>query len=488
MGLSLFQLGSVIGVLRMGKPLDHYLKQQKSAFLSNPMPDLQSRLADLKKILELVQSHQSEICAAIGKDFGQRSATETALLEVFTSVEGIKYTRKHLSRWMKVQKRHTSMWFKPAKNRLLPQPVGVVGIIVPWNYPLFLAIAPLVAAIAAGNRVMVKMSENSQHLCQLLQGLFAQSFNEDKICFIAEEGETGKAFSQLALDHLVFTGSSTTGKAVMANAAKNLVPVTLELGGKSPAIVADDYDLVKAMQRILGGKAYNSGQTCVAPDYLYVPEHCLNEVIQHAKKVMSKRFTDIQHPDYTSIIDDTAFARLVDTLEDAKAKGAEIHNLIPNAEPDDKNRKFPLHLVTNVNETMLVMQREIFGPILPIKTYQSIDEVVAEINAGERPLALYLFTNNKALQQTVIDQTRSGGVTINDVMLHVAQDDLPFGGVGNSGIGHYHGREGFERLSKMRPVMYQGSVSSLKLLYSPYSSIGKRMINYIINRKLGKYQ
>ncbi|EAS65862.1 NAD-dependent aldehyde dehydrogenase [Photobacterium angustum S14] len=331
------------------------------------------------------------------------------------------------------------------------------------------------------------MSENSPELCRLLQQLFTDTFAKEKVRFIAEEGGTGKAFSALPFDHLVFTGSSTTGKAVMANAAKNLVPVTLELGGKSPAIIADDYDIKKALERILGGKTYNSGQTCVAPDYLYVPEDLLPEVINKAKKIIAKRFVDTNHQDYTSIIDSQSFKRLVTTLEDAKAKGADIYNLIPNSSPDLHSRKFPLHLVTGVDDTMQVMQREIFGPILPIIGYQSIEQVISLINKGDRPLALYLFSNSKDLQQKVIQQTRSGGVTINDVMLHVAQDDLPFGGSGHSGIGHYHGKEGFERLSKMRPVMYQASLSSMKLLYSPYSSLGKRMINFIINRKFGKY-
>lgn len=474
-------------VIRMNEQLDQYITQQKQAFLQCPMPDLQERLTDLDKISLLITQNQHAICHAIAQDFGQRSASETALLEIFTSIECIKYTQKNLSRWMRVQKRHTSIWFQPAKNRVIPQPVGVVGIIVPWNYPLFLAIAPLVAAIAAGNSVMVKMSENSPELCRLLQQLFTDTFSLEKVRFIAEEGNTGKAFSALPFDHIVFTGSSATGKAVMANAAKNLVPVTLELGGKSPAIIADDYDLNKALERILGGKTYNSGQTCVAPDYLYVPEALLPEVVTKAKKIIAKRFVDINHQDYTSIIDSQSFERLVTTLEDAKAKGADIYNLIPNSSPDMNSRKFPLHLVIGVDESMQVMQREIFGPILPILGYQSIEQVISSINKGDRPLALYLFSNNKDIQQKVIQQTRSGGVTINDVMLHVAQDDLPFGGSGHSGIGHYHGKEGFERLSKMRPVMYQASFSALKLLYSPYSSLGKRMINFIVNRKFGKY-
>ncbi|OBU33791.1 coniferyl aldehyde dehydrogenase [Photobacterium kishitanii] len=473
---------SISGVLEQRR------QQQYQAFMYQPMPTAEMRIADLKILKQLITQHQQQICQAITADFGCRSASETALLEIFTSLESLNDAIKQVKRWMKPQRRHTSLWFQPAKNRLIPQPLGVVGIIVPWNYPLFLTIAPMVAALAAGNRVMVKMSENSQHLCQLLQQLFADVFSDEKICIIAEEGQTGIAFSTLAFDHLIFTGSTTTGKAVMAAAATHLVPVTLELGGKSPVILADDYDVHKALTRILGGKVYNSGQTCVAPDYLLIPEGLESELIKQSQAIMALRFSDIQHPDYTSIIDDTSFSRLCDTVEDAVEQGAKVINLIPNSEPDSKQRKFPLQLVCQPTDSMTVMQREIFGPILPVVTYKTLQQALDYINARERPLALYLFSNDKAVQQQVLNQTRSGGVALNDVMLHVAQEDLPFGGVGHSGMGHYHGRDGFERLSKMRPVMYQAALSSTKYLYAPYGQIGKRLINFIINRKLSRYE
>ncbi|PSU99156.1 coniferyl aldehyde dehydrogenase [Photobacterium kishitanii] len=473
---------SISGVLEQRR------QQQYQAFMYQPMPTAEMRIADLKILKQLITQHQQQICQAITADFGCRSASETALLEIFTSLESLNDAIKQVKRWMKPQRRHTSLWFQPAKNRLIPQPLGVVGIIVPWNYPLFLTIAPMVAALAAGNRVMVKMSENSQHLCQLLQQLFADVFSDEKICIIAEEGQTGIAFSTLAFDHLIFTGSTTTGKAVMAAAATHLVPVTLELGGKSPVILADDYDVHKALTRILGGKVYNSGQTCVAPDYLLIPEGLESELIKQSQAIMALRFSDIQHPDYTSIIDDTSFSRLCDTVEDAVEQGAKVINLIPNSEPDSKQRKFPLQLVCQPTDSMAVMQREIFGPILPVVTYKTLQQALDYINARERPLALYLFSNDKAVQQQVLNQTRSGGVALNDVMLHVAQEDLPFGGVGHSGMGHYHGRDGFERLSKMRPVMYQAALSSTKYLYAPYGQIGKRLINFIINRKLSRYE
>ncbi|WP_394167279.1 coniferyl aldehyde dehydrogenase [Photobacterium piscicola] len=474
--------------LLIASRLEQYRQCQYDAFILQPMPTVEERIAALKALKQLITQYQVQICQAIAADFGCRSASETALLEIFTSLESINDAIKHVKTWMKPQRRHTSLWFKPAKNSVIPQPLGVVGIIVPWNYPLFLTIAPMVAALAAGNRVMVKMSEKSQHLCQLLQHLFVGEFNEEQICIVAEEGQTGIAFSQLKFDHLIFTGSTTTGKAVMAAAATNLVPVTLELGGKSPVILTDDYDVKIALSRILGGKVYNSGQTCVAPDYMLIPQALESEVIRQAQAIMVQRFSNIQHPDYTSIIDDASFYRLCDTTKDAIEQGAKVINLIPQSKPDLQLRKFPLQLICQPTEAMIAMQREIFGPLLPIVTYQTLQQALDYINARERPLALYLFSNDKAVQQQVLNQTRSGGVVINDVMLHVTQEDLPFGGIGHSGMGHYHGREGFESLSKMRPVMHQAEFCSGKYFYAPYGKIGKRLINFIINRKLSRYE
>ncbi|WP_297482744.1 coniferyl aldehyde dehydrogenase [uncultured Photobacterium sp.] len=474
--------------LLIASALEQYRQRQYDAFMQQPMPMVEDRIATLKKVKQLIIRHQAQICEAIAADFSCRSASETALLEIFTSLESINDAIKHVNAWMKPQRRHTSLWFKPAKNSVIPQPLGVVGIIVPWNYPLFLTIAPMVAALAAGNRVMVKMSEKSQHLCQLLQQLFVADFSDDHICIVAEEGQTGIAFSQLKFDHLIFTGSTTTGKAVMAAAATHLVPVTLELGGKSPVILADDYDVHLALSRILGGKMYNSGQTCVAPDYLLVPQALESEVIRQSQVIMAQRFTDIQHPDYTSIIDDVSFSRLCDAVENAVEQGAKVINLVPKSAPDPQQKKFPLQLICQPTDAMAVMQREIFGPLLPIITYKNIQQAMDYINARERPLALYIFSNDKTVHQQVINQTRSGGVTINDVMLHVAQDDLPFGGIGHSGMGYYHGRDGFERLSKLRPVTYQATLSTTKYFYAPYGKIGKRLINFIINRKFSRYE
>ncbi|USE01380.1 MULTISPECIES: coniferyl aldehyde dehydrogenase [unclassified Vibrio] len=463
------------------------LQEQKVAFKESPCISRELRRVNLLKLEKILRENQSEICEAIAKDFGHRSSTETALLEIFSSIDGIIDARKQLKKWMRPKQRHTSVWFWPARNKVVPQPLGVVGIIVPWNYPLYLAVGPMTAALAAGNRVMVKMSENSTHLCQALAQAFSSAFTEDEVCFISETGSTGKAFSKLPFDHLIFTGSGATGRKVMAAAAENLTPVTLELGGKSPTIIAPDYDVKKALKRILGGKVYNSGQTCVAPDYLLVPEDKLKQVIKAAKSVMKSRYKTIDHPDYTAVIDEVSFTRLNETLQSAKEGQGEVINLIPASEPDAQTRRFPLHLVVSPACDEPVMTREIFGPILPVLTYKSMDDVYHFINERDRPLALYLFSDDKELQQAVLENTMSGALTINDVMLHVAQHDLPFGGVGPSGMGHYHGREGFETFSKLRPIMHQGKMSAIGFLHSPYSGFARRVVNYLINRKWGKY-
>ncbi len=455
---------------------------QKNAYLAQQFPSLEERKQDLKNLELILKKYQVEIAEAINKDFGNRSIAETNLLELFTSIDGIKDAHKRLKKWMKPQTRHTSIWFKPAKNQIIPQPLGVIGIIVPWNYPLFLSMGPLTAALAAGNRAMIKMSSNSQNLANLLREKLAEVFNEDKVCVVSNQKGIGSTFTKLPFNHMMFTGSGPTGKQVMAAAAQNLTPVTLELGGKSPTIIAEDYKMKEAVSRLLGGKMYNCGQTCVAPDYLFIPEGKEEEFVSAAKAIMKKRYVSTETQDYTSIIDEASFTRLSDTLADAQAKGARIEKLIPSSDPDPVTRKFPLHTVLNVTPEMTIMQDEIFGPLLPVMTYRSLDEVYAYINDHDRPLALYMFTNDKKTQTEILRNTISGGVTINDVLFHVGQHDIPFGGVGESGMGHYHGKEGFETMSKMRPVMKQSAKPSTKLFYAPYNGLAKHMMKYMINR------
>ena len=457
-------------------------QKQKAAYLKDPYTDYETRCGHLKRLEAILVDNQDAIAEAVSKDFGNRAFQETKLLEVFLPVDLLRYTRKRLRKWMKPQKRKTSVWFAPAKNRVLPQPKGVVGVIAPWNYPLFLVIGPLASALAAGNRCMVKMASNSQNLCRLMAGLVAEQFDEDTLAILP--GVPASEFTPLPWDHLVFTGSPQSGKVVMKTAAENLTPVTLELGGKSPTVVCDDFDMKTAAMRILHGKFLNAGQTCVGPDYLFVPEGKVQEFIDHARAIIPQRYPELSSVAYTSIVDKKAFDRLNDTVDDARQKGANVVNLLPGKESDESIRKISPLLVTDVNENMVLMQDEIFGPILPIMAYRDLDQVLEYINERERPLALYLFTNDKQVQDKVVKNTLSGGVCINDCVLHAGQHDMPFGGIGNSGMGHYHAHEGFLELSKMRPVFKQFSHPSVSLLYPPYGKVFDTVYKLMIKLKI----
>ena len=454
------------------------LSAQKNAYDRQGIPSLEHRLASLNDLFNILKTNQHAIAEAISKDFGHRAQQETQLVELFLCIDGIRYIRKHLKKWMRPQKRSTSIWLLGSGNRVIPQPLGVVGIVVPRNYPLFLCISPLIGALAAGNRCMIKMAANSRHLSQLLKGLFAEKFSADMLTIA--HGAKGTDFSALAFDHLIFTGSGDSGRQVMRAAANNLTPVTLELGGKSPTIIAADYSITKAADRLLFSKCLNAGQTCVAPDYVFVPEGKIDEFIAASKIIISGRYTNIESADYTSIIDDRAYLRLKNTLADAVDQGATATVLVPNSQANDVTRKFPPTLLTQVKGTMRVMQEEIFGPLLPIMAYQHIDDVLGYINSKDRPLALYLFSNDKQLQDKVINKTRSGGVCLNDAALHVGQNDMPFGGAGESGMGQYHGTEGFMAMSKLRPIFKQARFSPLAMMYPPYGQKFDRIIKIML--------
>src|ERR1019366_4375521 len=353
-----------------------------------------------------------------------------------------------------------------------PQPVGVVGIISPWNYPVQLALAPLVQVIAAGNRAMLKPSELVPETAALLHDLIAETFPEDQVTVITGGPEVGEEFSHLAFDHLVFTGSTRVGKAVMKAASENLVPVTLELGGKSPTIVAKDFNVKTAAERIIAGKLFNAGQTCIAPDYVMVPAGSRDAFVEACKDAVAKMYpTLLANPDYTSIVNDKHFARVTSYVEDAKTRGARVVEMNPASETLDAasgKRKLAPTLVLDPTDEMMVMQEEIFGPVLPVVTYQSLDEAIDYVNDHPRPLALYFFSHDKQATDRVLNETISGGVTVNETMLHVAQDDLPFGGIGPSGMGAYHAHEGFESFSKNKPVFRQARVNTTGLLRPPY--------------------
>lgn len=456
--------------------------RQRQAYLSSPYPSYASRRADLESLARMLNENRDALVAAINADYGNRSSFETLFAEFFVVLQEIKDNLKNLRKWMSPQRRKIDFMLYPTSRvAVIPQPLGVVGVIVPWNFPLNLSFAPLAAIFAAGNRAMVKMSENSNHLARLLIELAPKYFASDKLQFFADGGGRGPAFSSLPFDHLFFTGSGTTGRAVMANAARNLTPVTLELGGKSPAVVAPDFPLRTAVDRILWVKAFNAGQICTNVDYVYIPHGSEEAFTSEALRLIGQRYPDISHTDYTSIIDQRSYDRLQATLDDALAKGARAVNLFGEGKADPAQRKFPLTLVFNVTDDMLIMQREIFGPLLPVKTYTDPQQVVDYVNGQDRPLAFYPFTNDAKLQDFYITRIMSGGVSVNTALLHVAQHDIPFGGVGASGMGHYHGHEGFVTFSKMRPVFYQGFFSAIKLLFlPPYRGKANTMMNLLI--------
>ncbi|MEH8022277.1 coniferyl aldehyde dehydrogenase [Rheinheimera metallidurans] len=460
------------------------LAEQKLAYHADPVPSYNQRIADLNALQALIRDNETALVDAVNSDYGSRCRFETRFSEILMVLEDIARTKKQLKKWLKPQKRHIDWLLFPTSScSVIAQPLGVVGVIVPWNFPIMLSLAPLVAIFAAGNRAMVKMSENSEQLAQLLIKLAPQYFPAHKLQFFADNNGSGPAFSAQPFNHLFFTGSAQTGRAVMASAAKNLTPVTLELGGKSPAVVAPDFPLHKAADRILWAKAFNAGQICTNVDYLFLPHGSEAEFTELAQKLVAKRYPDINHNDYTAIIDERSYQRLQHALDDAIAQGATAVNLMPGQVSEIGLRKFPLTLLFNVSDSMLVMQREIFGPLLPVKTYSDPKDVVHYINAQPRPLAFYPFTNNKALQQFYLQQVMSGGVTINHAILHVSQHDLPFGGVGESGMGHYHGFEGFQTFSKLRPIFKQGAYNSVSMLLPPYGWLANRLTDWLIKLK-----
>ncbi|MCO6056287.1 coniferyl aldehyde dehydrogenase [Pseudomonas sp. MOB-449] len=453
--------------------LETLFQRQREAFRANPMPSAEQRIQWLKSLRELLFAEQDALIAAISQDFSNRSADETLLAEIMPSLHGIHYAAKRLRKWMKPSRRGVGMAFQPASAKVVYQPLGVVGVIVPWNYPLFLAIGPLVGALAAGNRVMIKMSEATPATSQLVKDLLARIFPENLVAVALGEADVGVAFSRLPFDHLLFTGATSIGKHVMRAAAENLTPVTLELGGKSPAIVSADVPLADAAERIAFGKTLNAGQTCVAPDYVLVPEDRVEGFVEAYRQVVKTFYPQLaDNPDYTAIINERQLGRLNSYLSDAQAKGARLVPLFPEAQ----GRRLPHTLVLNTTDDMKLMQEEIFGPLLPVIPYRRIDDAFAYINDRPRPLALYYFGYGKAEQQRVLHETHSGGVCLNDTLLHVAQDDMPFGGVGPSGMGHYHGHEGFLTFSKAKGVFIKQRFNAAKMIYPPYGRAIQKLV------------
>ncbi|MBB1518878.1 coniferyl aldehyde dehydrogenase [Aquipseudomonas guryensis] len=459
--------------------LEPLLGAQRAAYRSNPMPAAEQRRAWLKALRAMILDEKQALIDAVSSDFSNRAANETLLAEIMPSLHGIDYASKRLGKWMKPSRRSVGVAFQPASAKVVYQPLGVVGVIVPWNYPLYLAFGPLIGALAAGNRVMIKMSESTPATSQLVKDLLAKVFPADLVSVVLGEADVGQAFSRLPFDHLVFTGATSIGKHVMRAAADNLVPVTLELGGKSPAIVSADVPLQDAAERIAFGKTMNAGQTCVAPDYVLVPQERVEGFIAAYRSVVQRFYPQLaNNPDYTAIINERQLSRLKGYISDAQSKGAQVIPLLG----DDQGRRMSHSLVLNVSDDMKLMQDEIFGPLLPIVPYQRIEDAFAYVNDRPRPLALYYFGYDKAEQQRVLHETHSGGVCLNDTLLHVAQDDMPFGGIGPSGMGHYHGHEGFLTFSKAKGVFIKQRFNAAKFIYPPYGTGIQKLINKLFVR------
>ena len=459
-------------------PLRQTFDLQRKACLAAPEVSWPQREDRLKRLARIVESNVPKFAQAISADFGHRSLHETDLLEVFPSLSGIGHALSHGKRWMRGERRATGKWFLPATSRVTPQPLGVAGIIVPWNYPLYLAVGPLTGALTAGNRAMLKLSEFTPAFGALFAELCGKEFPVEEIAVVNGDASVAVEFSKLPFDHLLFTGSTSVGKLVMHAAADNLTPVTLELGGKSPAIVAPGYSIRHAARRIMLGKCLNAGQTCIAPDYVLVPKDSEQDFIAAARVCVAKMYPDIlKTPDYSSIVSTRHFERINGYIDEARSQGAVVESLAANAEaPDPQSRRIPPTALTGVKPGMRVMQEEIFGPLLPIVPYTSIGAAIDYVNARPRPLALYLFDDDQSRIDSVLARTTAGGVTINDTLLHIAQESLPFGGVGASGMGAYHGYEGFLAFSKMKPVFRQSRFNGVALFNPPYGPRTAKMI------------
>jgi coniferyl-aldehyde dehydrogenase len=447
---------------------------QRRAFAADCNPDRATRLDRLDRLSRLTEKHQHDIAKAISADFGNRSLHETALAEIFVTLAGIKHARRHLAKWMRTRRVPTGAHLKPGYSRVMRQPLGVIGIVSPWNYSFQLAMCPALAALAAGNRVMIKPSEVTPRLSALLAEIVAADFAADEMTVVVGDAEAGKAFTHLPWDHLFFTGSTAVGRYVAAAAAQNLTPVTLELGGKSPAIVDAGCNADVIAPRVVSGKLFNAGQTCIAPDYMLVAEGEVDAFCAAFAKAVARGYPTLaQNPDYTSIVSERHYRRLRGLLDDAKAKGATIVEINPANEsfPEAERRIAPT-LILGATDDMAVMQEEIFGPLLPVVSYRGLDEAIRYVNAHPRPLALYVFTERAASRERVLQGTISGGATVNDTLFHYVAEDLPFGGVGASGYGAYHGEQGFLTFTKEKGVFFQTRFNFAYMLYPPY---GRRM-------------
>ena len=451
------------------------LENQRAAFLRDGPPTLAERIADLTKLKSALLARRKEFATAVDADFSHRSAYETMIMELVPLVQGIGYLRRNLKGWMRPRRRRVDVSFLPGKAQILYQPLGVVGIMSPWNYPLSLTLMPLATAIAAGNRAMIKPSEFTPKTTELLAAMLGETFAEEQVAVASGGPEVGAAFSALPFDHLIFTGSTAVGRAVMRAASDHLVPVTLELGGKSPAVVAPGFSLKHAAPRIAAGKLANAGQTCIAPDYALVAEADIEPFVAAFTAAAARLYPGgAADPAFASIVNAHHRARLEGLIADARTKGARVVEI--GAADASNPQKLTPALVLDVTPDMRILQEEIFGPLLPLVPYRDIDEAIAFVNARPRPLALYIFGEDGPARRKILGRTTSGNVTINDTVMHYAIDDLPFGGVGASGVGAYHGVEGFRALSHAKGVFEQAKWSLASLLRPPYGRVADAVL------------
>ncbi|MDN7904684.1 coniferyl aldehyde dehydrogenase [Burkholderia diffusa] len=460
----------------------NHLESMRLSHLKDGPASVELRKDRLARAIDLLRTNREAIVDAVNADYGSRSRVHTLLADVLASIEGLRYNRDHVQEWMKAQP--TIEPFPGTRARVDYQPLGIVGVISPWNFPVVLAIGPIASAFAAGNRVMVKPSEITPRTSELLADLIARYFDPTELTTVLGGPATGAAFSAQPFDHLVFTGSTQVAHHIMRAASENLVPVTLELGGKSPVIVGPDADLTQVAERVLTVKTFNAGQICLSPDYVLIQEHRVDELVTLAKQTLARMYPTIRdNPDYTAMVNVPGFVRQLALAEDARSKGATVISLAPAGEDlsDPTIHKVAPTLIVGATDAMRVTQEEIFGPTLPIVTYRTIDDAIAYINARPRPLALYYFGNTLAERQYVAARTTSGALIVNDAMTHVFVDALPFGGVGASGMGHYHGEYGFRALSHAKPVLLQseGGESNL-LMRAPYDDTAETTIMSMI--------
>jgi coniferyl-aldehyde dehydrogenase len=469
----------IVTTVEADRALHDTLALQRAAFLRDGPATLKKRRSDLVKLKEAILARQDEFVAALDADFGHRARQESLMLDLGTTVGAINYLHSNLRRFMRPERRHVAAIFKPASAKVVYQPLGVVGIVAPWNFPVSLALTPLATALAAGNRVMLKPSEMTPATTALLAAMLAETFDEEQVAVVTGDAKIGSAFSSLPFDHIFFTGSIPVGRAIMRAASENLVPVTLELGGKSPIIVDHGYSLRTAARRIAFGKCANGGQICTSPDYLLLPKGETEAFVAAFRQEIDTLYPNVGgNPDFTWVLNDRHFARLSGLVEDAKAKGARVIELGTRQSSD--SRQFPPTVLLDVTDDMAVMQEEIFGPILPVVSYDRLDDAIAYVNERPRPLALYFFANDAESQRRVLERTTSGGVLVNDTILHYAQDDLPFGGIGPSGMGAYHGAEGFKTMSHAKAVFRQARFNLADLFRPPFGKVYDFLLNVML--------